>query len=287
MPPTYALPNNLPHPFVPLESVPMAFIDLEMTGLDPDARIIQVAIVHLDKGKLPRVAFSSYVDPEIDLPERITKITGIRPEDLHGARTWEAVAPEVLDALHGRLVGAYNAPADYTWLRNECARVGAPAPSWPWLDVFVLAKSEQCDKYAKGDKKLATVCRRRGLAVDAHQAPGDAVATALLFRLLGTEAGVLHMRLDDFLQAQRLEALSQEEDFCRYLRSQKVTGDRPDCPWHELEGLELPDWPARQLEMGACPICQGAAVYRIAQDGAVKLETADGAPHNCDDYLPF
>ena len=265
-----------------LSSLPLAFVDLETTGLDPDARIIQVAVVHLDPGHLPRVAFSSLVAPGIPLPERVTNITGITPEDLEGAPIWEEVAPRVLAAIGDRPISAYNAPADYTWLKNECARVGLIAPGWPWIDVLVLAKSEHCDKFAKGGKKQIDVARRRGIAVDAHGAAGDAVTTALLWPLLSREVGVYaEQTLADFLDDQREEALGQERDFVQYLIRQGLHGDRPDCPWHALEGMEPPAWPPRRVEVGRCPTCSAPAVYRVAKDGTVALEDPSTRPHSC------
>lgn len=280
-------------------SAPIAVIDLETTGLDLSARIIEVAVVHLDPGQLPRVAFASRVNPEAEIPEKVTRITGISGADVADAPTWAEVAPLVLAALEGRDIAAYNVPADLRWLQNECARVGlVAAVDLPWLDVYVLARSEHCDKYARGGKRLLDVARRRGIAVDAHGAAGDAVTTALLLPLLAHEAAVWTREIDEVLDDMVSMALERERDFIAYLIRQGATGDRPDCPWHDMLGMEPPGWPEPRQRVGRCMRCATPATYHVAKDGTVTLYAGD-EPHVCmppgsdggvpymDETLPF
>lgn len=273
-----------------------AFIDLETTGLDLTARIIEVAVVHLDPGQLPRVAYTSRVNPQIEIPEKVTRITGISDADVASAPTWAEVAPLVLAAIGDRVCGAYNVPADFRWLSAECDREGYDAPAFPWVDAYVLARSEHCDKFARGGKRLADVARRRGIVVDAHGAAGDAVTTALLLPLLAREAAVWGTDVDAYLDDQTSMALHQERDFVAYTLRQGGNGDRPDCPWHDLLGYEPPAWPARRIEAGRCPRCEAPAIYRVAKDGTVRLEDLSTRPHSCvpavetpytDEDLPF
>lgn len=277
-------------------SAPIAVIDLETTGLDLSARIIEVAVVHLDPGQLPRVAYTSRVNPQIEIPEKVTRITGISDADVADAPTWAEVVADVFAAISGRFMAAYNVPADYRWLLKECERVGYDAPAFPWVDVYVLARSEHCDKHARGGKRLADVARRRGIVVDAHGAAGDAVTTALLLPLLAREAAVWGTDVDVYLDDQISMALHQERDFVAYTLRQGGNGDRPDCPWHDLLGYELPAWPARRIEAGRCPRCEAPAIYRVAKDGTVRLEDLSTRPHSCapvperlytDDSIPF
>ncbi|MFH1567065.1 MAG: 3'-5' exonuclease, partial [Gemmatimonadota bacterium] len=217
-----------------------------------------------------------------------SRVTGITDEDLADEPTWAEVAPQVLAAINGRWATAYNAPADYAWLKRDCGRVGPYYPRWPWLDLLVFAKV--VDKYERS-KTLANVAMRRGIAVDAHGAAGDAVCAALLARPL-LSACAEHIRYDadpetawptfrDIATWQRATALDQERDLCRYLIGQGARGSRPECSWHELEGMALPPWPEPAPPVGRCPKCGQPAVYRIDKGGSITLETPEGEPHIC------
>ncbi len=56
---------------------PLAIVDVETTGLDPDNdRVIEIAVVHMRAGKVEDV-YTSLVDPERELPPEAASITGI------------------------------------------------------------------------------------------------------------------------------------------------------------------------------------------------------------------
>ena len=60
-------------------------VDLETTGLAAyKERIIEIGAVRM-RDDVEVDSFSTLVDPEWELPERITELTGICPEMLEGA----------------------------------------------------------------------------------------------------------------------------------------------------------------------------------------------------------
>ena len=70
-------------------------LDLETTGLDPQAdAIIEIGAVKFDLDGV-RDTFSSLVNPDRPIPYRIQMLTGIAAEDLAQAPTIEAVVPEL------------------------------------------------------------------------------------------------------------------------------------------------------------------------------------------------
>ena len=263
-----------------LFGLPIAVVDVETTGLELDARIVEVAVVHMDIGGHPELVLTERVDPEVPIPEGAARVHGITDEDVADAPTWDAVAPRVLRSLEGRLPCAYNAPADYRWLRAECERVGLElAPAWPWLDAYVPARV--VDRYERG-KRLQQVASRRGIEVDAHGAAGDAFTTALLLGRLLDEAHIGQAwPLGGYLDWQRENALREEASFVTWMvNARRTAGDRPSCAWHELEGVTPPPWPERKAQ-GRCPQCRGPAVHRVSQAGHLALEDPDGGPHVC------
>lgn len=261
---------------LPIRDVPLAILDLEMTGLREEDEPIEIAIAHLDPGQpLPRLVFHSRVRPGIEMSRGATRVTGITDADLSEAPDWREVSGRlrILDAttqgiLRDRIVLAFNAPNDFRWLSRAQATVGALAPAWPWLDALVLVKS--LDRYEK-QKTLGAACARAGIVLDAHGAAGDALATALLWRSLQARLPSYQQTqpLRDYLEWQGATAVFQEEDFCRYIqRTYGTRGERPECPWHWLEGVTLPDWPAPVQTWGRCAACGETGIrYHITQAG--------------------
>lgn len=302
-----------------LASLPIAVVDVESTGLGEDSRAVEIAVVHLDlaSGTLPTVAFSERLNPDIPMEPGASKVTGITDADLKDCPSFFDIHVRLLGALEGRTLCAYNVPADWTWLQRELDIMGhvdegaascdfcgehdlngsghepfAPCPSLPtiphaaeWIDGLVLAKA--CDKYEK-NKRLAAVCARRGVAVDAHGAAGDAVATALIIeRLLRDVAGSASPTKKwptalDYILWQQRTALAQEVDFCGYiLKAHGGNRARPDVPWHELLKVEPPAWPEQKPPVGRCLKCREPAVYKINQAGEVQAMTPTHHPHKC------
>ena len=267
-----------------LSNTALAFLDTETTGIGPDARIVQIAVTHLDPGDiLPKVALVRLVNPEIPIPAAASVVHGLHDADVADAPTWLDVAPEVADAMKGRVPFAFNAIYDYLRIRFENDRVGLPAPRWPWGCVLVATK--HVEKYASG-KKLSEACARHGIVVAPHGAAGDTVATALLWRALVAKYRDLRAACDmpirDFMRGQLHLALEQERDWFRYKLKDGAHGDRPDAPWHELHDVEPPEWVESLPASAPCPRCKAGIVYQIAMDGVVRLvEIASGETHVC------
>ena len=75
-------------------------VDLETTGLDPtENRIIEIGVVRYVDGKEKEV-FEKLVNPEVPIPDFITKLTGITDEDV-------AKSPKI-DDVRRRLRSIYS-----------------------------------------------------------------------------------------------------------------------------------------------------------------------------------
>lgn len=87
---------------------PLAFFDLETTGLDVEKdRIVEIAIckVHPD-GR--REIFTTLVNPEIPIPEAASNVHGITNEKVADSPIWKEVGPVIFDTLKGCDIGGYN-----------------------------------------------------------------------------------------------------------------------------------------------------------------------------------
>ncbi|MBN2146349.1 MAG: 3'-5' exonuclease [Anaerolineales bacterium] len=94
------------------------YLDTETTGTSPQAEIIEVALVD-DSGA---VIFNSLVLPRGLIHPEATRIHGITPAQLAGARSWPDVWAEVAPLLAGRYIGAYNAEFDLRMLKQSHQR---------------------------------------------------------------------------------------------------------------------------------------------------------------------
>lgn len=107
---------------MPLPSA-IAFVDLETTGAHPGTdRITEIGIVELRDGEVTR--WSTLVNPRAPIPAFIQNLTGITPDMVEDAPTFEELADEVLARLSGRVFVAHNVRFDYGFIKAALKRTG-------------------------------------------------------------------------------------------------------------------------------------------------------------------
>lgn len=156
-----------------------AVIDLETTGLNPwrHDRIVEIAIVHVDDGGAITSEWCSLVNPQRDLgPQRIH---GIRAADARRAPTFSQLAPQITDALRGRVLVAHNVAFDGPFLDHQFTQIGHPTP--------IRTAANLCTMLLAGvflpdsGRSLAACCASAGIPLEnAHCALDDARAAAQL-----------------------------------------------------------------------------------------------------------
>ncbi len=149
----------------------IAFVDLETTGSNASVdRVTEVGIVLWDEGRVVE-KWSSLVNPEAPIPGFIQGLTGITDEMVAQAPLFEALAPEILDRLQGRLFVAHNARFDHGFLKNEFRRAGFDFKP-PVLCTVKLSR-RLFPQHRKHN--LDALIQRHSLTVPArHRALGDA-----------------------------------------------------------------------------------------------------------------
>jgi DNA polymerase-3 subunit epsilon len=148
----------------------IAFVDLETTGANPAKdRITEIGIIEVVDGEVRQ--WSTLVNPEADIPPFIQRLTGITPDMVADAPTFERLAPEVLARLKGRVFAAHNARFDYGFLKAAFARLDMEFRA-PTLCTVKLSRKlfPQHHKH-----NLDSLVERHGLyAGDRHRALADA-----------------------------------------------------------------------------------------------------------------
>lgn len=99
-------------------------VDVETTGGSPFLnRIIEVGLVRVEHGEVVQ-RFSTLVNPEVPIPEFITKLTGIESSHVVTAPKFDDIKDELLSYFEGAVFVAHNAMFDYSFLQKEFSRVG-------------------------------------------------------------------------------------------------------------------------------------------------------------------
>lgn len=101
-----------------------AIIDVETTGgVAKYERITEIAIVVHDGDKVVHT-FSTLLNPERSIPRQITQITGITDQMVARAPKFFEVAKQIVQLTEGMIFVAHNVNFDYSFVREEFARLG-------------------------------------------------------------------------------------------------------------------------------------------------------------------
>ena len=163
---------------LPIEECPFAFVDLEMTGLDPATdRVIEICIERVCGDTLDG-RLSSLVRVERLGGEQFH---GIRPEDLVNAPAFTELAPTVDSLLGGAILVAHAAHHDVAFLRAEFGRLGRELGVVHYLDTLVLSRRA----FHLPSHRLVRLAEIFGLSSPrAHRADNDVAVMRQLWPLL-------------------------------------------------------------------------------------------------------
>lgn len=161
----------------PFAEAPLAFLDLEMTGLDVARdRVIEVAVERVVGGEL-QDRLVTLLAPEDGMFGN-EKIHGIGPADLLEAPRFASIAPRVRQLLEGAVPVAHGAAMDDAFLRMELARAGEPDDLPPFVDTLVLSRRA----FAAPSHALSQLARKLELGERrAHRAADDVATLRSLF----------------------------------------------------------------------------------------------------------
>jgi DNA polymerase-3 subunit epsilon len=168
--------------------------DTETSSADPyNARIVSAAMLFVGNGQ-PTVEHKWLLKVDIDIEPGATEVHGITTEyaNEHGQDRNAAIREIVAMLELCRIVVIYNARFDLTVLNRECQRLGITPLSLERVRVVdPLVIDRHLDKFRKGSRKLADVCRHYGIDLtSAHDASNDALAAVRLAWVLGKRGNI-------------------------------------------------------------------------------------------------
>jgi len=99
-----------------------SFVDIETTGTSArHDRVIEIGILRVENDMIVK-KYNQLINPETHVSPFITQITGITPDDLEDAPTFEIVKDEVYELLQNTVFVAHNVRFDHGFLKNEFKR---------------------------------------------------------------------------------------------------------------------------------------------------------------------
>ncbi len=158
-----------------------AIIDIETSGGKPkESKIIEIAIIIHDGTKVIE-EYQTLVNPEKKIDWFVTKLTGIKNDDVKSAPKFYEVAKTVFKLLENRIFVAHNIGFDYPIVRNEFKSLGLDIRI-PHLCTIQSARVLLPGLDSYGLKKLSA---HLNISLDNHhRAMDDTLATAAIFKHL-------------------------------------------------------------------------------------------------------
>jgi DNA polymerase III epsilon subunit-like protein len=162
---------------LPIDQTPVAILDFETTGLSPGRdRVVEVAVVRVEPGREPQLVLDSLVNPRRRMA--CTEIHGITDADVADAPEFGEIADDVLAAIGGCALAAYNVYFDMKFLTHELERAGRDGTAPHFCLMYLRPMLELGPRCTLGD-----ACQEHGISMgDQHHAAADAMPEAALYR---------------------------------------------------------------------------------------------------------
>lgn len=163
---------------LPLAEAPLAFVDLEMTGLDPAKdRVVEVCVERVVGAEVV-ARLHTLVRPDGGEIGNV-HVHGLGAEVLADAPTFPQIVDEVVRLLDGAIFVAHGASWDVAFVEAETKRSGKPFEVGFWLDTLNLSRR------ALGLPKHSLEALRAHFGLDAsraHRADADVAALREVWR---------------------------------------------------------------------------------------------------------
>ena len=152
--------------------------DLETTGFSSvKDKIIEIGAVKVENGKITD-KYSTFVNPKIPIPFRITQLTSITDEMVMESPEIETILPQFLKFVGDAVLVAHNASFDVSFIEENCRQQGIE-PDFTSVDTVGLARVllPTLSKF-----KLNVVAKALNISQEHHhRAVDDARVTAEIY----------------------------------------------------------------------------------------------------------
>ena len=173
-------------------------VDLETTGLSPHYdKITEIAAIKIEDNKIIN-KFESFINPEIEIPINITRLTGISNQMVKDAPKAKDVLKEFLKFAGSSTIVAHNANFDISFLQSHLSKNFRLSLTNPTLCTKELAKLTVPEINSKA---LAALCRFFEIEnINAHRAMSDVKATYQIFNIMRKRLSVQSLNLSNYIK---------------------------------------------------------------------------------------
>jgi len=225
-------------------------VDIETTGLNKSSdRITEIAAVKFENGKITD-EFSTFVNPNIEIPKKITQLTGISADTVKDAPQFAEVMPKFIDFISRLAICGHNVDFDISFLNAEIKRnSGAEITNWN-IDTLVLSRIilELEEGYA-----LSKVAQHLNIKLEnAHRALEDARASGFI-------AVKLIPRINDIPVSVRARVAQNSFGFTKRIFERT------------LSGYTMPQSPKYEISPSVKPIVSGNKHFLIDANNVDKI----------------
>ena len=173
--------------------------DLETTGFSSiKDKIIEIGAVKVENGVIID-KFSTFVNPKVPIPFKITNLTGITDDMVMEAPDIETILPQFLEFVGDAVLVAHNASFDVSFIEQNC-RYQDITPDFTSVDTVAMARIllPTLSKF-----KLNVVANALHISLENHhRAVDDAGATAEIF-----------VKFVEMLRARNIKTLTKLNQF--------------------------------------------------------------------------
>ncbi len=156
--------------------------DTETTGFDAWGadRITEIGCVEVVDLMPTGETFHTYLDPQRDVPAKVTEITGLTREFLTGKPLFADKAAEFIAFVGDAQLVAHNAEFDMGFVNAELSRAGFdPLPKDKFTDTLKIARA----KFPGSPASLDALCKRFDVSLLSRDKHGALIDAELLARV--------------------------------------------------------------------------------------------------------
>lgn len=175
-------------------------LDTETTGLDPQSghRIIEIGCVELIDRIPTGQTFHRYINPERDVPQEASNISGIVSEFLHDKPKFDEIAQSFIDFIAGSTLVIHNASFDLKFINAEFDRINIDPITLEIVDTLKIARK----KFPGSPASLDALCKKFKIDLSKRSKHGALLDAHLLTRVYLQLMGGTQMSIFQKVQAQ-------------------------------------------------------------------------------------